>query len=74
MLEELRGERCKGPTVSWKVGSDGGEDMLLNSEAVKSVPLICSDSLMLCYKLPPNLVSIKQLPIILKDLGEGRFK
>lgn len=48
--------------------------MLLNSEAVESALFICSDSLMLCYKLPPNLVSIKQPPIMLMDLGERGLK
>lgn len=60
MGEESRDERCQGSTARWKVGSDEVMDKQLRTKAVKSTLLICSDYLMLCDKLPHNLVGIKQ--------------
>lgn len=60
MGEESRDERCQGSTARWKVGSDEVMDKQLRTKAVKSTLLICSDYLMLCNKLPHNLVGIKQ--------------
>ena len=47
---------------------------VLGIEAVKSVLLICSDYLMLCNKLPQNLVGIKQPFILLMDFWSLEFK